>query len=53
MNAIMNCASDPVLLEDPNIMFQITAVKDQKDFSEDQIEEVAEMLNEAHGVTSS
>jgi hypothetical protein len=48
IDAIINCPADPVLLEDPNTMFYITEVKNQKDFSEDQISIVAMYLDIAH-----
>ncbi len=47
MNAIMDCPEAPVFLEDPQTMFSIIEVKNQKAFSQSQIDTVAELLIEA------
>lgn len=46
INAIMDCPEVAVYLEDPGTMFEITEVKSQKTFTEDQIAKVvAELAN--------
>ncbi len=48
INAIMDCPEAPVYLEDPQTMFSIIEVKNQKAFTQSQIDKVTELLLEAH-----
>jgi uncharacterized membrane protein YgcG len=51
IDAIMGCPADPVFLEDPQTMYYIDKVQDQKPFTPDQIMKIANILDGVHGVT--
>lgn len=51
IDAIMKCPADPVFLEDPQTMYYIDTVTDQKPFTADQIMKIANILDGVHGVS--
>jgi uncharacterized membrane protein YgcG len=48
MNFIINCPNQPLFLEDPKIMYEITEIKDQKILSPEQIAKITSLLEEAN-----
>lgn len=51
INAIIDCPEAPLFLEDPQTIFSITEVKDQKSFSTEQMETIYNLLAEAQSGT--
>lgn len=51
MNFIIGCPNAALYLEDPQIMYEITMIKDQKSFSADQMALIVGLLDQAHGMT--
>lgn len=50
LNFIMECPNDAMYLEDPQIFYKLTEIKNKKEFTADQIMKVANILDEVHGV---
>ncbi len=50
LNFIINCPNDAMYLEDPQIFYKLTEIKNKKEFSADQIMKITNILDEVHGI---
>lgn len=50
LNYIINCPNDEMYLEDPQIFYKLTEIKNKKEFTADQIMKITNILDEVHGI---